>query len=53
MCVLIPCPCPGISNTEEFSKPANRENKNQVHLHNCHKNDVLSAFLIKPNVAQN
>lgn len=39
----------GISNTKEFSKPATRVNKNQVHLCSHHKNYVLSAFLIKPN----
>lgn len=44
---------PGISNMKEFSKPATRVNKNQVHLHNHHKNYVLSAFLIKPNITQN
>lgn len=53
MWVLILCPYPGISNTEEFSKLATRVNKNQVHLHNHQKNYVLSAFLIKPNIAQN
>lgn len=53
MYVLILCPCPGISNTEEFSKLAPRVNKNQVHLHNHHKNYVLSALLTEPNIAQN
>lgn len=53
MSVLVLCPCPGISNTKEFSSLATRVNKNQVHLYNCHKNYVLSAFLIEPNAAQN
>lgn len=53
MYVLLLCPCPGISNTEEFSKLAPRVNKNQVRLHNRHKNYVLSALLTEPNIAQN
>lgn len=53
MHVLIPRPCLGISNSKEFSKPATRVNKNQVHLYNHLKNYVLSAFLIEPNTAQN
>lgn len=53
MYVLVWRPCPGISNTKEFSKLATRVNKNQVHLYNRHKNYVLSTFLIEPNTAQN
>lgn len=54
MHVLTLCSCSGISNTEEFSKLATGVNKiYQVPLHNHHKNYVLSAFLIKPNIAQN
>lgn len=37
MYVLVRHPCPGISNTKEFSKLATRVNKNQVHLYNRHK----------------
>ena len=53
MYVLILCPSAGISNTEEFSKLAPRVNKNQVHLHNHHKNYVLSVLLTEPNIAEN
>lgn len=53
MYVLILRSCPGISDSKEFSKLATRVNKNHVHLYNYHKNYVLSAFLIKPNTAQN